>query len=123
MPYELSDKLAVGVASSAHFDQHGEARYRIYQDERIGDTLQTGVAFPFINRLLNLNDLRPEDPLVEVIILSHVQQVHLEGASEYIAGVHIPYGVANDIKSATSADVAFPPTGDVSETEMADAAR
>lgn len=80
MPYDLNDRLVVGVASSALFDlaesdayfkEHGEAKYRVYQDERIDDTLQPGVAFPFIQRLLNLNDLRPEDPLVEVIILSH----------------------------------------------------
>lgn len=80
MPYELDDRLVVGVASSALFDlsesdayfrEYGEAKYRVYQDERIDQTLQQGVAFPFIQRLLNLNDLRPEDPLVEVIILSH----------------------------------------------------
>ena len=80
MPYDLDDRLVVGVASSALFDlaesdayftEHGEAKYRIYQDERIDDTLQPGVAFPFIQRLLNLNDLRPDNPLVEVIILSH----------------------------------------------------
>ncbi len=80
MPYDLSDKLVVGVASSALFDlaesdayfrEHGEAKYRTYQDERIDETLEPGVAFPFIQRLLNLNDLRPGNPLVEVIILSH----------------------------------------------------
>jgi 5'-nucleotidase len=80
MPYELSDKLVVGVASSALFDltesgayfrEHGEAKYRKYQDHRIDQTLEPGVAFPFIQRLLNLNDLRPGNPLVEVIILSH----------------------------------------------------
>ncbi|WBP94043.1 5'-nucleotidase [Mycolicibacterium neoaurum] len=79
MPYELSDKLVVGVASSALFDlaksdayftKHGEAKYRKYQDKRIDQTLKPGVAFPFIQRLLNLNDLRPGNPLVEVIILS-----------------------------------------------------
>lgn len=79
MPYNLSDKLVVGVASSAIFDlaesdayfrEHGEAKYRIYQNERINETLEPGVAFPFIQRLLNLNDLRPGNPLVEVIIMS-----------------------------------------------------
>ena len=80
MPYDLSDRLVVGVASSALFDlsesdayftAHGEAKYRIYQDERIDDILAPGVAFPFIQRLLSLNDLRPGNALVEVIILSH----------------------------------------------------
>lgn len=80
MPYELGDKLVVGVASSvlfdltesdAYFRKRGESKYRTYQDERIDQTLEAGVAFPFIQRLLNLNDLRPGNPLVEVIILSH----------------------------------------------------
>ena len=80
MPYNLDGRLVVGVASSALFDlsesdayfkAQGEAKYRIYQDERIDDTLAPGVAFPFIQRLLNLNDLRPGNSLVEVIILSH----------------------------------------------------
>ncbi|WP_006246058.1 5'-nucleotidase [Mycolicibacterium tusciae] len=80
MAYRLDDRLVVGVASSALFDlgesdayfrTHGEAMYRTYQDERIDETLSAGVAFPFIHRLLSLNDLRPADPLVEVIVLSH----------------------------------------------------
>jgi len=81
MPYDLSERLVIGVASSALFDlaesdayfrKHGEPAYRAYQDEHIDDPLQPGVAFPFIRRLLALNDLRPDgNPLVEVIILSH----------------------------------------------------
>ncbi|MEX3756881.1 5'-nucleotidase [Mycobacteroides abscessus] len=80
MAYELGDRLVVGVASSALFDlsksdayfrKHGEAKYRIYQNKRVDKTLRPGVAFPFIQRLLGLNDLRPGDPLVEVMILSH----------------------------------------------------
>lgn len=79
MAYELSNRLVVGVASSALFDlaesdayfrEHGEVAYRDYQNERIADTLRKGVAFPFIQRLLQLNDLRPGNPLVEVIVLS-----------------------------------------------------
>ena len=72
--------LVVGVASSALFDleeadqvflDQGEAGYREYQDAHIDDTLGPGVAFPFIKRLLSLNDLSPDGaPLVEVIILS-----------------------------------------------------
>ncbi len=80
MPYSLENRLVVGVASSALFDlsesdayflEHGELDYRIYQDERIDQTLEPGDAFPFIKQLLSLNDLRtPSDPVVEVIILS-----------------------------------------------------
>lgn len=79
MVYELDERLVVGVASSALFDltesdayfhEYGESKYRAYQDERLDDVLNRGVAFPFIHRLLTLNDLKPGDPLVEVIVLS-----------------------------------------------------
>lgn len=80
MSYELADKLVVGVASSALFDlkesdavfrARGEDDYRAYQEEHLDDRLEPGVAFPFVRRLLSLNDLAPDDsPLVEVIILS-----------------------------------------------------
>lgn len=78
--YDLEKMLVVGVASSALFDlaeadsvfrDQGEAKYREYQEAHIADALRPGVAFPFINRLLSLNDLSSEDkPLVEVIVLS-----------------------------------------------------
>lgn len=80
MPYSLENRLVIGIASSALFDltesdsyflDHGELEYRVYQDERIDQTLEPGYAFPFIERLLSLNDLRDNDnPLVEVIVLS-----------------------------------------------------
>ncbi|MFI8835048.1 5'-nucleotidase [Streptomyces afghaniensis] len=78
--YELANRLVIGIASSALFDlaeadtvfrEQGEESYRAYQEEHLDDTLSTGVAFPFIRRLLSLNDLSsPDDPLVEVIVLS-----------------------------------------------------
>lgn len=79
MAYELDDRLVVGVASSALFDltesdayfrEHGELAYREYQDNNLEVPLAKGVAFPFIQRLVRLNDLRADDPLVEVIVLS-----------------------------------------------------
>lgn len=79
MPYELDNRLVIGIASSALFDltesdayfrKNGESAYRKYQDERLDDPLDPGVAFGFIRQLLKLNSLRPADPLVEVIILS-----------------------------------------------------
>jgi len=80
MPFALDDMLVVGVASSALFDlsdsdkifrEYGEDEYRKHQEEHLDDTLLPGVAFPFIRRLLSLNDLRPDGgQLVEVIILS-----------------------------------------------------
>ncbi|MEU6273802.1 5'-nucleotidase [Streptomyces populi] len=77
--YELKNRLVVGIASSALFDlaeadavfrDQGEEAYRAHQEEHLDDTLGKGVAFPFVRRLLSLNDLSPDDPLVEVIILS-----------------------------------------------------
>ncbi|KPC50151.1 5'-nucleotidase [Amantichitinum ursilacus] len=82
MPYSLENRLVIGVASSAMFDlaesdavfrAEGEAAYRKYQEDHLNDTLRPGVAFSFVRRLLSLNDLRadPDDPLVEVVLLSH----------------------------------------------------
>ncbi|WP_328540412.1 5'-nucleotidase [Streptomyces sp. NBC_00344] len=80
MPYELTNRLVIGVASSALFDlaeadavfrDQGEEPYRAYQETHLADTLGRGVAFSFIRRLLSLNNLHPlGDPLVEVIVLS-----------------------------------------------------
>ncbi|WP_292998425.1 5'-nucleotidase [Nevskia sp.] len=79
MPYDLSSRLVIGLASSALFElsesdrvfrEAGEAVYRQHQLDHRADILKPGVAFPFIKRLLSLNALRPGDPLVEVILLS-----------------------------------------------------
>ncbi|MFE6843621.1 5'-nucleotidase [Streptomyces sp. NPDC057686] len=80
MKYDLSDRVVIGIASSALFDladcdavfrEQGEDAYRRYQEAHVDDVLDKGVAFPFVRRLLSLNDLaEPLDPLVEVIILS-----------------------------------------------------
>ncbi|MFB4392126.1 MULTISPECIES: 5'-nucleotidase [unclassified Pseudomonas] len=81
MPYELDNRLVIGVASSAVFDlskshavfaKKGEAQYRKYQRRNLNSPLEKGIAFPFIKRLLALNDLSPDpdDPLVEVVLLS-----------------------------------------------------
>ncbi len=81
VPYSLDDQLVIGVASSALFDlldsdavfrRDGEEAYRRYQEEKIENPLEPGVAFPFIKRLLSLNDLAAPDggQLVEVIVLS-----------------------------------------------------
>lgn len=80
MSYILAGRLVVGVASSALFDltesnaifvDQGEDAYRRHQEENLDNPLTAGVAFPFIKRLLSLNDLStPDDPPVEVIVLS-----------------------------------------------------
>lgn len=79
MPYDLSNRLVIGLASSALFDltesdevfrRDGEQIYREYQRAREKEPLKTGVAYPFVRRLLSLNEISPEDPPVEVILLS-----------------------------------------------------
>lgn len=79
MAYDLSKRLVVGLASSALFDleesdhvfrTQGERAYRKYQRDNQDRALKTGVAYPFIRRLLKLNQLQAGDPLVEVILLS-----------------------------------------------------
>ncbi|ANZ41393.1 5'-nucleotidase [Lentzea guizhouensis] len=76
MAPSLENLLVVGVASSALFDltesdavfqSSGVEAYRTFQEARLDEPFQPGVAFPFIRRLLGLNAL---GPLVEVIVLS-----------------------------------------------------
>ncbi len=81
MPYELENRLVIGVASSAVFDlresdavfaRDGEEEYRKFQEANLANPLPKGIAFPFVSRLLAINDLSPSptDPLVEVVLLS-----------------------------------------------------
>ena len=79
MPYPIDDKLVIAVSSSALFDmqasdaifkQDGEDAYRKYQQNNIDVPLEIGVAFPFIKRLLSLNDSFPEEQPIEVILFS-----------------------------------------------------
>jgi 5'-nucleotidase len=79
MPYEIEGKLIIAVASSALFDledsdtvfrEQGERSYRAYQREHEFDVLPKGVAFPFIQRLLYLNDVFPEIKPIEVVLIS-----------------------------------------------------
>lgn len=80
MPVPGDDTLVIGVASSALFDlaeshavfeRSGEDAYRDFQEENYDVQLQPGIAFSFIRRLLDLNDLSdPAEPLAEVVVLS-----------------------------------------------------
>lgn len=79
MAVNLSNRLVVGLASSALFDltesdqvfkQQGEQQYRSFQSKHQNDPLKPGVAFSFIQRLLSLNQLDQENPPVEVVLLS-----------------------------------------------------
>lgn len=77
MPVEPA-KLVVGIASSALFDlregdqifaTRGVRAYRSYQAEHKDDPLAPGIAFPFVRRLLELNEIQTN--LVDVIVMSH----------------------------------------------------
>ena len=79
MGNDLSQRLVVGVASSALFDlaesdavfrEQGVEAFRAHQRDRLDDPFPPGPAFPFVKRLLGLNAARPEEPVVEVVILS-----------------------------------------------------
>lgn len=80
MAYPIEKKLVVAVASSALFDlsdsdkvyrQRGVDAYREYQRKKEDVTLEPGVAFPLVRRLLRLNDgLSESESPVEVVLLS-----------------------------------------------------
>ena len=79
MPYPIEKKLVVAVSSTVLFDlskEHeiyttqGLDAFRAYQREHRHDIPGPGVGFPFIRRLLTLNSLAPEEPPVDVVILS-----------------------------------------------------
>ena len=79
MPYTLSNKLVIGLASSALFDleesdkvfrEKGTEAYQKYQRKNQDKPLKKGVAYSFIKRLLSLNEIQPGDPWVEVVLLS-----------------------------------------------------
>ena len=82
MPYDLENRLVVGLASSALFDltesdlvfrEKGEHAYRIYQRENQNNPLQAGVAFEHV--------VRPATPVVEVAGQHH-RLVRVEGAQQ-----------------------------------------
>jgi 5'-nucleotidase len=79
MPFQIENKLVIGVASSALFDlseshqvylEHGPDEYRQHQQAHIDAVLPRGVAFPFIRRFLNINKCFPRQTPVEVVLFS-----------------------------------------------------
>lgn len=79
MPYPIERKLVIAVASSALFDltdshkvfkKNGVEAYKKYQEENIDNFFPKGVAFPFVKRLLNLNNVFKEQQPIEVVLLS-----------------------------------------------------
>jgi 5'-nucleotidase len=79
MPFQIENKLVIGVASSALFDlsashqvylERGPDEYRKYQEQHIDVLLPKGVAFPFIRRFLTINQSFPRQAPVEVVLFS-----------------------------------------------------
>lgn len=79
MPFPIEQKLVIAVASSALFDltesdsifkTQGEDKYRDYQNRNIDRPFPKGVAFPFIKRMLSLNDAFSDIKPVEVVLMS-----------------------------------------------------
>lgn len=79
MAYPIDRKLVIGVASSALFDlsasnevyqTSGVDAYRNYQMKNIDIPFEKGVAFPFIKRFLNINNVFHNEMPVEVVLLS-----------------------------------------------------
>lgn len=79
MGFLIKNKLVVAVSSRALFnleeantvfEKKGESAYRKYQAKNRDVLLEKGVAFPFITRLLRINERDPSNSPVEVIVLS-----------------------------------------------------
>ncbi|HQL57552.1 MAG TPA: 5'-nucleotidase [Myxococcota bacterium] len=79
MATPIQERLVVAVASSAIFDlsesdkvyrDQGTEEYRKFQWENRNKPLASGVAMPFVRRLLSLNDRFVDDQPVEVVLIS-----------------------------------------------------
>jgi 5'-nucleotidase len=79
MSFPIEDKLVIGIASSALFDltqsnkiyeEQGTEAYRQYQEAHQNDPLPKGVAFSFIDNLLQMNVVFQEQQPVEVVLFS-----------------------------------------------------
>lgn len=79
MPYSIEGKIVIAISSSALFDmtesdkifrEQGLIAYKKHQRDNIDVPLEKGVAFPFVSRLLKMNDAFPSARPVEVILMS-----------------------------------------------------
>ncbi|OUR88423.1 5'-nucleotidase [Gammaproteobacteria bacterium 42_54_T18] len=79
MPVNFNGKLVVATSSSALFNlsesdqvfkKEGLDAYQKYQIDHEDTPLEPGDAFPLVKKLLALNELSPDCPRVEVILLS-----------------------------------------------------
>ena len=79
MPFPIESKCVIAISASALFDMHDAAAifesqgieaYRTYQEDNADVVLEKGAAFPFVRRLLKLNETFPEISPIEIILLS-----------------------------------------------------
>ena len=79
MSYSVEGKIVIAISSSALFDMsesndifenQGLEAYKEHQNKNIDIPFEKGVAFPFVSRLLKINDELPSLRPVEVIMLS-----------------------------------------------------
>lgn len=79
MPYPIDKKLVIGVSTNALFNltkeddifrDKGIDAYKKYQDENKNIILEKGLAFPFVRRFLNINQVFNIEKPVEVVLLS-----------------------------------------------------
>jgi len=79
MAYPIEKKLVVGVSTTALFDlemedsiykNEGLSKFKQYQEEHKEEPLSKGLAFPFVKRFLNINNIYPKEQPVEVVLLS-----------------------------------------------------
>lgn len=78
MPYQLNDKLVIGISSRALFDleyengiytEKGLEEYIRYEIEHEDELLKTGTAYSLIKALMNLNN-KFNSNIIEVIVMS-----------------------------------------------------
>ena len=103
MPYPIEKKLVIAVSGSAVFDMvaadqifrtEGEDAYRKYQLEHVNKPFNKGVAFPFVKRLLGLNEIYSKEQPVEVIVLSRNDPDRLETLRDTHVRIFGQYGFA-----------------------------
>lgn len=79
MSYPIDRKLVVSVSSNALFNlekedeifrEKGLNAYRTFQIENRDKPLDIGLAFPFVKRFLNINNIFPKIRPVEVVLMS-----------------------------------------------------
>ncbi len=79
MSAKSPEKLVIGISSRALFgldeshkvfEQEGRENYARHQVKNEDNPLEPGVAFPFVRKILRLNEILKKPPPVEVILLS-----------------------------------------------------